>query len=124
MKIPKVIEELEEIKDMENIVKNIAKDKNIKSLAEMLKQDYFYYTMPFAELLSDAVNGMEEIPELIFKQIQKEYKYEFYCYDKRIECLRFIFSDYKNTYKNKAYLLISTHNLADIKKLKNKWCKR
>lgn len=124
MKTPKVIKELKEIKNMENIVKTIAEDKKIKSLAEMLKIDYYYYTMPFAELLSEAVEGMQEITEATFKQIQNEYKYEFYCYDKRIECIRFIFKDYKKTYKNKAYLLISKHNLKDIKKLKNEWCKR
>lgn len=124
MKIPKVINELKEIKEMEKIVKNIAEDKEIKSLAEMLKKDYFYYTMPFAEMLSDAVEGMQEIPERTFEQIQRKYNYQFYGYDKRIECLRFIFSDYKKTYENKAYLLISKHNLKDIKKLKNEWCKR
>ncbi len=124
MKTPKVINELKEINEMGKIVKKIAEDKEIKSLAKMLKKDYFYYTMPFAEMLSDAVEGMQEIPERTFEQIQREYNYHFYCYDKRIECLRFIFSDYKKTYENKAYLLISKHNLKDIKKLKNEWCKR
>ena len=90
------------------------------------KPYHFYVMRQGGGTLRDAVNSMEEISEEEFKKLSPNYKY--YCYDERIECLRFIYkAQFKYSYGGEIinfYILISQCSLATIKELTRRFLKR
>ena len=118
MKIPKVIKKVVNEMDHSSIEK-LANSKEMQELAEMIRSAstqrniYHFYLMDHRGGLKEAVDTIQEITELQYKETYRDY--EYYAYDERIECLRYIIKDLEHNYKYPAWLLISQCSIATIK---------
>ncbi len=81
---------------------------------------YKFYAMEHCGGLVEAVDTIERITEREFKELLP--LYDYYCYDERIECLRWLIRDLASNYTihgkiHSPWLLISSNSIATIKEL-------
>lgn len=66
-----------------------------------------FYSMFHRGGLDESLKTKELISESEFKKLFKLFKYEYYCFDERINCIRFIIGDITKHYIYPTWLLIS-----------------
>lgn len=66
----------------------------------------YYYYMKHRGSLDDALKTKRKISSEVFFYLYHKYNYRFYCYDKRIRCVRFIISDMEKNINVPTCLLI------------------
>lgn len=87
-----------------------------------IQRPYHFYTMDQRGGLREAVETMKEITESEYKYLSAFYRY--YCYDERIECLRYIYSGSAWEDNKPFYILVSSTTLPTIKELCRRFLKR
>ena len=65
-----------------------------------------YYTMEHRGGLNEALETKKPITENKFYELARKFHYEPYCYDKRINCIRFIITNMEKNYDKPTWLLI------------------